>query len=412
MGTRQSLATAALPRSPGAADHAGQLLRLLREGTGQTTSELAAALGMARSTTLQRIEALSALGLVEHTAAAGGGRGRPAVLSRFNPDAAVVLAAHVGMTGFRVAVVDLAGVVLADAFVATAVSGGADHLLGAVTEAFDSLLASCARTRSDVAGVGLGLPSAVDLLTFARTGEEVPGDWDRTRVGTRLRRSFHAPVFVDLDVNLLALAERRKSWPDHEVFVCVKLGTLIDAAIVVNGVPVHGVNGRAGELGHVKVGGAIEPCSCGGLGCLDAVASGSAVVRQLAAAGEEVTHVSQVVALAQQGHPGAVGAVRAAGRHIGTALSSVVNLLNPGVIAVWGYLADAEATLFAGIREGLYQAALPSSSESLALVRTSLGQLTGVRGAAALVIDQVLAPEAVDRLLVSGSWSGAWPVAD
>jgi len=146
-------------------------------------------------------------------------------------------------------------------------------------------------------------------------------------------------------VNLLALAERRKSWPDDEVFVCVKIGTLISAAVVVHGRPVHGVDQLAGELGH-----------------------------------------------------------------IGEALASVVNLLNPGVITAWGYLTEAETTLFAGIREGLYQAALPRSSENLRLVRTSLGDLAGVRGAALMVIDEVLEPAAVDRAVAGGSWASAWPL--
>ena len=211
-------------------------------------------------------------------------------------------------------------------------------------------------------------------------------------------------------MNLLALAERRKSWPDDEVFVCVKIGTLISAAVVVHGRPVHGVDQLAGELGHMKVSGSAAPCSCGSLGCLDAVASGNALVQQLSALGLEVSHVTDVVDLVEHSQPDAVRAVRAAGRHIGEALASVVNLLNPGVITAWGYLTEAETTLFAGIREGLYQAALPRSSENLRLVRTSLGDLAGVRGAALMVIDEVLEPAAVDRAVAGGSWASAWPL--
>lgn len=81
----------------------------------------------------------------------------------------------------------------------------------------------------------------------------------------------------------------------------------------------------------------------------------------------------------------------------------MVNLLNPAAISVWGYLVEAE-TLLAGIREILYSAALPGSSEHLELAPTSLGRLAGVRGAAMAVIDEVLEPRAVDRALVAGSW--------
>lgn len=76
----------------------------------------------------------------------------------------------------------------------------------------------------------------------------------------------------------------------------------------------------------------------------------------------------------------------------------------------WGYLTDAEAPLFAGIREGIYQTALPGSSEQLELRRTGLGNFAGVRGAAMMVIDEVLAPPAIDRLVASHSWAAAWPM--
>ena len=121
--------------------------------------------------------------------------------------------------------------------------------------------------------------------------------------------------------------------------------------------------------------------------------------------------MSDVVRLAQQAEPRAVHAVREAGRRIGEALASVVNLLNPAVIATWGYLTEAETPLFAGMREGVYQMALPGSSERLTLERASLGDLAGARGAAMRVIDEVLDPASVDRMLVAGTWSAAWPEA-
>src|SRR5690606_27449007 len=136
----------------------------------------------------------------------------------------------------------------------------------------------------------------------------------------------------------------------------------------------------------------------------DAVASGNALVRQMAAAGRPVDHVSQVVQLANDGDRDAVHLIRRSGRRIGEVLSSVVNLLNPTAISMWGYLTEAES-LLAGIRESLYQPALPGSSANLRLTTTALGELAGVGGAALAVIDTVLEPGAVDRAILAGSWS-------
>lgn len=397
--------------SAAAAEGSGLLLNLLRAGAGSTTSELAAAMGWSRSTVSQRLDYLLEHGLVSSEQGGSPSRGRPAVVSRFCPRAAIVLATQVGMTGSRLAVTDLAGEILAERFITMDVPAGPGRMLSDLEGALDELVIASGRAADDVAGIGIGLPSSVELMTYSRS-LGLPGvAWDRSYFTRALRGRYAAPVFLDLDVNLLALAERRKGWPDSEVFVCVKLGTLINASILVNGRPVHGINSLAGELGHLKVSGSTVPCSCGSSGCLDAVASGNALVHQLAAAGFDVQHVSDVVALAAQGHPEAMQAIRGAGRQIGEVLASVVNLLNPGVITAWGYLTDAEAPLFAGLREGLYQTALPGSSERVDLRRTGLGNFAGVRGAAMMVIDEVLAPAAVDRLVTSRSWAGAWPEA-
>lgn len=410
MVTARETPVAAL-RSPALVEGAGHLLQLVRAGRASTVTELAAAMGVSRSTVMQRLDFLVEDGLVATQVATTGTRGRPAATTVFVADAAVVLAAQIGLTGCRVAATDLGGAVLGERYLTVDFATGPEALLTGLQDTFDDLLDELGRSVTEVAGLGIGIPSDVELRAYARGLGRDASDWDRGYFERHLWDHYGAPVYLDLDVNLLALAEWRQSWPDVEVLVCVKLGTLIDAAIVVNGLPVRGVSGLAGELGHIKVSGSTTPCSCGGAGCLDAVASGHALVAQLRAAGFEVEHVADVVHLVHQGHAEAIHAVREAGRLIGEALSAVVNLLNPAVVATWGYLTQAEAPLFAGMREGLYQKALPSSSDHLHLVRASLGDLAGVRGAAMRVIDEVLAPAEVDHTVVSQSWGRGWPGA-
>ena len=397
----------AVARSSALVEGSGRLLNLLRLEGAHTISTLAAEMGVSRSTVIQRLEVLAETGLVQSEVVSDGARGRPASIARFNPRAGVALATQIGLSGCRLALSDLAGELVAEDFIAVDFATGPAALLRDLTRRFDEMLGSLEDILPTVVGVGVGMPSAVELQGYARSLGISGLDWDRESFRNQLGSYFKAPVFLDLDVNLLAMAEWRKSWPDVEVCVCVKLGTLIDAAIVINGIPVRGATGLAGELGHIKVNGSTALCSCGSQGCLDAVASGDALVRQFRADGVAVSHISDIVHLALAGDPDAVTAVRQAGRRIGEALSSVVNLLNPGVITTWGYLSDADSLLFAGIREGLYQTALPGSSESLRLVKTSLGDVAGVRGAAMLVLDRVLSEAAIDRMLVEQSWLSA-----
>jgi predicted NBD/HSP70 family sugar kinase len=396
--------------SPTAAqvEGSGQLLELIRRGAASTVSEMAGAMGVARSTIIQRLELLSRWDFVVSEMKVLGTRGRPATVSRFNPQAGVVLAAQVGLTGFRSALTDLEGTVLADRFEAHDVALGPEQLLAGVQQSFDALQIDAGAQSDRVVGIGVGTPSSLELRGYSRSRGLEGVDWNREFFERALLERYRVPVRIDLDVNLLALAEQRAAWPDAEVLVCLKLGTLIDASLVVRGVPVRGASRLAGELGHIKVN--TTTCACGTQGCLDAVASGSALVRQLAAQGFDVDHVSQVVRLANDGVPEALHAVRGAGRHIGEALSSVVNLLNPAAITTWGYLTESEA-LFAGIRETLYGGALPASSEGLQLVKTSLGALAGVRGAALHVIDEVLSPYSIDRVILRRTWDPTRPDA-
>lgn len=385
-------------------DGAGHLLALVRSGRATTTSELAAATQLARSTVQQRLDFLCDAGLLEVAAQLTGQRGRPAGRYVFRPRAGHVLSAHLGLTGCRTALSDLDGVVLADRLDPVDLGEGPEGLVRVVEHGFSALLRRARVRLGSVVGIGVGVPSELELRGFARSLGTASTGWDRDRLETALRGRYRVPVLLDLDVNLLALAEHRTSWPESEVMVCAKLGTLIDAALVVRGVPVRGVSGLAGELGHIRVAGSEVPCTCGSTGCLNAVASGQALVRRLQQSGFALDHVRDVLRLAEDGVPEAVQALRASGRAVGEALSSVVNLLNPGAIAVWGYLADSEP-LLAGIRESVYRLALPGSSEQLEVVTTALGDQAGVRGAAMHVVDRVLAPTSVDRMLVTGDWS-------
>jgi glucokinase len=363
-------------------------------------------MGMARSTVLQRLELLAEQELIINEMANSRSRGRPATLAVFNPAAAYVLAAHVGLTGCRLAATDLNGSVLSQHFLDVDLTIGPNGLLEGLESGFEQLTAEANLDPGRLAGIGVGFPRGTELLSYLHSLRLNATDWGREHFHQALQTRYRVPVYIDTDVNLLALAERSRSWPDSEVFICVKLGTIIDAAVIVNGEPIRGASRMAGELAHIKVGDHPEPCTCGGVGCLDAIASGAALVRQLQASGLNVQHVSQVIKMANEGVPIAVHAVRDAGRYIGEALSAVVNLLNPEAIAVWGYLADAEALLFSGIREGIYRGALPQSSEPLTLVPATLGELAGALGASRMVISEVLKPDSVDQILAAG-WANS-----
>jgi predicted NBD/HSP70 family sugar kinase len=230
----------------------------------------------------------------------------------------------------------------------------------------------------------------------------MPG-WDGYPVAQRLRDRFGAPALVDNDANLMALGERSRAWPDTEHLMFVKVGTGIGAGLISHGRPLRGAQGAAGDIGHIHVRDHDDVlCRCGNRGCLEAVAGGGALAIQLTAAGLPAADVRDVVLRFREGHPEVTAMIRAAGRQLGEVLAASVNAFNPAVIVIGGDLAEADEPLLAGVREVVYQRAVPLGTRSLRIVPSTLGDQAGVIGAANMAIEHALEPESVDRMLAAG----------
>jgi predicted NBD/HSP70 family sugar kinase len=140
-------------------------------------------------------------------------------------------------------------------------------------------------------------------------------------------------------------------------------------------------------------------CRCGSYGCLAAVASGRALARRLTEAGVPAESGSDVRELLAEGHPEAVRLAREAGRSVGEVLATVVTLLNPGVLMIAGDLAGTP--FLTGVRELLYQRALPRSTAHLDVVTARLGERSALVGAGALVVEHLYAPDRAEERLAA-----------
>ena len=228
----------------------------------------------------------------------------------------------------------------------------------------------------------------------------MPG-WDGFPIAEHLGDQFEVPVFVDNDVNLMALGEYGSVWRDRVAdLLFVKVGTGIGCGIIASGQIYRGAQGAAGDIGHIRVGGHEDAvCRCGNFGCLSAVAGGEAIAGRLTEKGFDAPDARAVSRLVLAGEHEAIREVRESGRVIGEVLSAVVNVFNPAVIVVGGDVAEAHEQLLAGIREIVYQRSLALATRHLRLVHSQLGDRSGAVGASLMVVDGVLSPAAVDRLV-------------
>jgi predicted NBD/HSP70 family sugar kinase len=401
MSTDASGAEASPPRG---ADELGQLLSVVAAGGAVTRSDLARLTGLARSTVSHRVDLLLRSGVLRDLGDGPSTGGRRPLLLALNPGFGVVLAADIGATHCRMAVADLAGRIAAEFGESLEVASGPDVVLDRVIAGFQELLGQAGRDASDVRAIGIGVPGPVEFATGTVVQPPIMPGWDGLAIPERLRGHFPAPVLVDNDVNMMALGEYagRTLTAGHLLFV--KVSTGIGCGIISHGQVHRGADGAAGDIGHIRVTDQDETvCACGNTGCLEAVASGSAVARRLSAEGLPTRTARDVVKLAQGGDARAVRSVRLAGERIGEVLASLVNFYNPSDIIIGGSLAELRDDLLAGIRGVVYHRALPLATRRLTIETTALGPQAGVLGGVALASHHARTPTALARFLVTGA---------
>lgn len=386
---------------------AGSLLELLRLGLASTHDDLVSLTGSDHAEVSRGVEQLRGIGLVDATDGGDVGDARDAhhvgdagaARLDVNRHAGVLLAADLGATHSRVAVTHLDGDTIAEHSFDMAIGQGPEIVIGAVRHLFGELLAEVGRTEANVWGIGVGVPGPVEFASGRPVHPPIMPGWDGVPVPMLFAEQFPGvPVLVDNDVNVMAIGEHRCCWPAEQDLLFVKVGTGIGCGVVVGGGIHRGTRGSAGDIGHIKVTGRPDvQCHCGHTNCLEAHASGSAMARRLSEAGRPVGGSREVVAMVRAGDPAAARLCRESGRMLGEVLAAAINLLNPGVIVVGGDMAQAGELLLSGVRSAINQRSTRLASRDLRLVLTTLGDRAGVVGAAAMISERALAPQAVDR---------------
>jgi predicted NBD/HSP70 family sugar kinase len=373
-----------------APDSPGAVLQLIRSGTATSRSDLAKLVGVSASTAGSRVEALIEHGYVREAGDGKSQGGRRPRRLELRPEFGLVAGADLGSTHAAVGLFDMCGRMLRHLQTTIEIEDGP----GTVLEEVYLQIREMTDLPIPLRGITFGLPGPVDVRTGRVVSPSRMPGWHGARVCTELRRLTSLPVIVDNDANLMALGEHSIAPVDHLVFV--KAGTGIGCGVIADGRLHHGAVGAAGDISHLPVPGYEEvPCSCGRNGCLDAVASGAALVRELAAAGVNVKEPADVVALAGDANPLATRLLREAGRATGEVLATIVNFFNPNALVIGGQLSRAEPFV-ASIRSTIYELSLPMAIEDLQVLATKTGTRAGVTGAAHLMLEHLLDPERVN----------------
>lgn len=390
----------------------------VRLGRSRSRAELVARTGLSRGVVAQRVSELIERGLVIEGDPGPSTGGRPPRQLAFQARAGHLLVADLGATSIDVAVTTLDGRILGHLDEPADIAAGPTAILDRVDELFDRLCAATRGLPGRLWAIGIGVPGPVEFRTGRSISPPIMPGWDGYPMRERFSARYGAPVWVDNDVNVLALGEWRSGIAvGHDNVIVVKVGTGIGAGVISDGRLHRGAQGAAGDVGHIQVAGARSVvCRCGNTGCLEALAGGAALGRdgeeaarsgrspRLAAALDQTGLVTaeDVAIAASFGDPIALALLQAAGRQIGAMLAGAVNFFNPSLIVIGGGVARSGDALLAAIRETVYRRSLPLATRDLLIQRSSLGALAGVIGGATMVAGELFARDALARWVEAG----------
>jgi glucokinase len=276
--------------------------------------------------------------------------------------------------------------------------GGRREVLDLMVDAVEEARAAA----PDAVAVGFGLPGLVDSRSGV-VGFSTHLPLEGVSFRDLMEERVGLPVFVDNDANLAALAEQRAGAAKGASHVAMlTLGTGIGGGLVLGGRLYRGAHGGAAELGHVVVDLDGPPCqgNCPNRGCLEVMASGTAIGREGAVAaerspdsalgkelrgGREITG-ALVTELAHDGDAAAVGVMDLIGERLGVGIASIVNAFNPEVVVIGGGAVAAGDLLLEPARRVVAERALPPSRDQVRIVTAHFSDEAGMVGAGILAL--------------------------
>ncbi|GAA2083099.1 ROK family transcriptional regulator [Streptomyces albiaxialis] len=365
-----------------------RVVRAVRMAGSLTQAEIARTTGLSAATVSNIVRELKDGGTVEVTPTSSGGRRARAV--SLSADAGTVVGIDFGHSHLRVAVGNLAHTVLEEAAEPIDVDASSAEGFDRAEQLAHRLIAKSGISPEKVIGVGLGVPGPIDIGTGVLGSTAILPGWAGTNPRDEMARRLGVPVHVDNDANLGALGEQ--VWGAGRGaadLAYIKVASGVGAGLVINGQIYRGPGGTAGEIGHITLDESGPVCRCGNRGCLETFTAARYVLPLLHSShGTDLT-MARVVELAGQGDPGCRRVVADIGRHIGSGVASLCNLLNPSRVVLGGPLAEARDLVLDPVRDSVARYAIPSAARQLKVVPGELGSRAEVLGALALVLSEM-----------------------
>lgn len=316
-----------------------------------------------------------------------------------------IIGIDLGGTTTKLAFVSTKGEIIDKWEIPTDVTNEGNNIIRDISKSINQKLGEKGKLKTDIIGIGMGAPGPVNLETGVIYGAVNLGWKTEYHLKQIVEKETQIPTVIDNDANCAALGEMWKGAGNGaKDVVLVTLGTGVGGGVITNGDIVQGINGAAGEIGHISSipeGGA--PCNCGKSGCLETIASATGIVRiansklQTEVVEGEllklykktgIVTAKDVFDAARNGDSVAKQVVEEVSYYLGLALANVANTLNPEKIVLGGGVSKAGDILLTPVEGYFRKYSFPRVAQSTRLAVATLGNDAGVIGAAWLVINK------------------------
>jgi glucokinase len=313
-----------------------------------------------------------------------------------------VIGLDIGGTKISCVVGTRKGEILDKVTLSTEIEKGPDYTIKKIIGNVKDLLKGSNINLREVKGIGIGAPGPLDPIKgIILNTPNMPG-WNGICLKEIFDREFNLPVILDNDANAAALGEKIfGAGKDIKDMFYFTVSTGIGGGLIIGGKIYHGASFDAAEVGHTVVLPDGPECKCGKHGCLEALASGTAIARnareklrtnphslilKLAENNIELVTAKIVSQAAKMGDKLANQIYQEAGRFLGIGVANVLNLINPQMVVIGGGVSYAGELLFKPVRESAKREAFARTYEVCPIVPSRLGEMVGDLGAVSLVL--------------------------
>ncbi|MDD4894309.1 MAG: ROK family protein [Candidatus Omnitrophica bacterium] len=261
-----------------------------------------------------------------------------------------------------------------------------EALISAIAGSVHKILQDNKLNKINLLGVGLGVPGPTDYEKgIVHFFPNIPG-WKEVKLKAILQKKLKLPVFVDNDAKVMTLAEYKLGAAKGSTnAVCITLGTGVGGGIIINEKLYRGLSNAAGEIGHVPINVKGPRCNCGGTACLERYIGNNRVLAEARKIfGKDIT-LEKLSYLARKQNRKAKAIWLEFAQRLSTALTGVVNFLNPDCIVIGGGVAAAGSILFDNVKKIIAKRAMSVQARHVKIFKAKMGNNAGLIGAAILV---------------------------